>query len=449
MESSNKSKNFDSNSITPGTKFMDYLSKYIDWFIKKQITINPNWQNIEVVFSNEKDPGEGEHKIINYIRKFGSVHESYCIHGLDADLIMLALGTHIKKFYILREDLYDKQNDYFCINIGDVHEKLAEKLQWEDSKSYKFNEKRAINDFIFLCFIVGNDFLPHIPSIEIIQEGIELIIDIYKKVCVSYGHITFYNKNNDIQFVKSSMNIFLNTIGNNEKRNLENKLNKKKSFFKDIVLEKSSSQNEKGKWIVDIDLYKQNYMKKVFPENCDVKKICHEYLEGMQWVLSYYTKGVPNWEWYFKHHYAPPASILGLYIKNFKFPLYKNTIPTTPFQQLLSVLPPQSAGLIPKPLCNLLTDNYSPMKKFCPENIEIDLAGKRKEWEGIVLLPIVDFESVRQAYDEKLKYVKFSELKRNIFGNSFLYEKTDYVYRLNSYYGDIPNCNVKVKFIKL
>jgi 5'-3' exonuclease len=449
MESHNKSNNFDSNSITPGTKFMDYLSKYIDWFIKKQITINPNWQNIEVVFSNEKDPGEGEHKIINYIRKFGSVHESYCIHGLDADLIMLALGTHIKKFYILREDLYDKQNDYFCINIGDVHEKLAEKLQWEDSKGYKFNEKRAINDFIFLCFIVGNDFLPHIPSIEIIQEGIELIIDIYKKVCVSYGHITFYNKNNDIQFVKSSMNIFLNTIGNNEKKNLENKLNKKKSFFKDIVLEKSSSQNEKGKWVVDIDLYKQNYMKKVFPENCDVKKICHEYLEGMQWVLSYYTKGVPNWEWYFKHHYAPPASILGLYIKNFKFPLYKNTTPTTPFQQLLSVLPPQSSGLIPKPLCNLLTENESPMKKFCPENIEIDLSGKRKEWEGIVLLPIVDFESVRQAYDEKLKHVKFSELKRNIFGNSFLYEKTDYIYRLNCYYGDIPNCNVKVKFIKI
>ena len=29
-------KGFDSNNITPGTKFMDHLSKYIDWFIRKK-----------------------------------------------------------------------------------------------------------------------------------------------------------------------------------------------------------------------------------------------------------------------------------------------------------------------------------------------------------------------------------------------------------------------------
>ena len=41
--------------------------------------------------------------------------------------------------------------------------------------------------------MVGNDFLPHIPSIEIIEDGIELIFEIYNEICTSYGHITSYN----------------------------------------------------------------------------------------------------------------------------------------------------------------------------------------------------------------------------------------------------------------
>ena len=74
-------KQFDSNSLTPGTKFMHHLTKYIDWYVRKNISENPLWENIEVVFSNEKCPGEGEHKIINYIRFYGDPSDSYCIHG--------------------------------------------------------------------------------------------------------------------------------------------------------------------------------------------------------------------------------------------------------------------------------------------------------------------------------------------------------------------------------
>ena len=67
---------FDSNCITPGTKFMDYLSKYIDWYIRKAVSENPLWRDIDVVFSDEKSPGEGEHKIINYIRFYGNPTDS-------------------------------------------------------------------------------------------------------------------------------------------------------------------------------------------------------------------------------------------------------------------------------------------------------------------------------------------------------------------------------------
>jgi 5'-3' exoribonuclease 1 len=439
---------FDSNCITPGTKFMDYLSKYIDWYIRKNINNNEMWQKLEIIFSNEKAAGEGEHKAINYMRYNRNENETYCIHGLDADLIMLSLGTHLPKFYILREDMYDYTNEYFLINIGEVHDNLAELIRWSQCDN-EFNKINAINDFIFLCFMVGNDFLPHIPSIEIIENGLELILEVYKKVGKSYGHIT-ENINGKIKFRHRSLKFFLASIGQYEKENFEMKLQKKKSYFKDTILENSATQQNDGSWIVDIEKYKIEYQKACFPENYNIEKLAHEYLEGMQWVLSYYTTGVPNWKWVFLHHYGPPASILALYVDSFQFSNYSHTIPTTPFQQLLCVLPPKSANLLPEPLCNLLTNKNSVLKKYCPDDFHIDLAGKRKEWEGIVILPMVDFDLVRNVYMNFLDDISFTDKKRNVLGKTFLYEFNDKIsYEFFSYYGNITNCKVKTKFIDL
>jgi 5'-3' exonuclease len=171
MNKEDDDKGFDSNCITPGTKFMDYLSKYIDWFIRKKISEDPLWKDIEIVFSNEKNQGEGENKIISYIRNHGDKNESYIIHGLDADIIMLALGTELENIYVLRDDLYDPLNKYFIININDVSLQLGEIMRWTSEK-YSYDKKNAIDDFIFLCFMIGNDFLPHIPSLEILEGGI-------------------------------------------------------------------------------------------------------------------------------------------------------------------------------------------------------------------------------------------------------------------------------------
>jgi 5'-3' exonuclease len=439
---------FDSNSITPGTKFMDHLSKYIDWYIRKRITENRAWQEIQVIFSSEKASGEGEHKCIQFIRYYGNPSETYCINGMDADLIMLALASHMPKFYILREDMYNNDTEYFCIDIGATRKSLVERLEW-NSKDHAFVPRSAINDFVFLCFMVGNDFLPHIPSLEIIENGIELLIEVYKETCSSYGHITKTFAGGRVQFVPKSLGVFLGTIGHHEKENLENKLRSRSSYFEDKLLDSCSTQEE-TKWNVDIEKYKKEYVNAHFENPSDIKNICLQYLEGMQWVLSYYTRGVPNWRWNFQHHYAPPASVLASYMDEFSFPHYGRTIPSTPFQQLLCVLPPQSADLIPAPLCNYLTDDDSPLKKHCPHKLKIDLSGKRREWEGTVLLPMVDFELVRECCFKDLDNVDPRELRRNIRGRSFLYIQdttTDKTFR--SFYGDILNCAVKSVYIDL
>lgn len=80
------------------------------------------WQ---VILSDASVPGEGEHKLMEFIRKqrvcpgynpntryhersavVKSSHAlSHVIHGLDADLIMLGLATHEPHFSILREEV--------------------------------------------------------------------------------------------------------------------------------------------------------------------------------------------------------------------------------------------------------------------------------------------------------------------------------------------------------
>ena len=128
---------------------------------------------------------------------------------------------------------------------------------------YSFDENSAINDFIFLFFLVGNDFLPHIPSIEIIEDGIELILAVYKEVCISHGHIT-HTESGRVRFVQQPLQAFLGTIGHHEQENLEQKLQKKASFFPDPLLENCATQGERGKWKVDIDRYKELYLSTSF-----------------------------------------------------------------------------------------------------------------------------------------------------------------------------------------
>lgn len=445
---------FNSHSITPGTVFMDNLSKYIDWYIKKQISENPLWRNIEVIFSNEKVQCEGEGKIFSYIRKnLQHNNESSVLHGSDADLIMLSLGSHLDNFYILRDEIYDRSIKYLLINISEVSAQLSDMMKW-NSEKYEYNPMTAIDDFIFLCFMLGNDFLPHIPSLEIIENGVDIILNVYRDVCTFNGHITKNTKGN-ITFQKNSLKLFLEMISQYEKQILENKLKNKRLYFQDDLLESCADYNiEKGEYNLDIEKYRTEYIKKNFFNNEEIvekelKKIAHSYLEGLQFIITYYTNGVPNWEWSYKYYYAPPAIILAKYIDKFSVPKYEKTFPLLPFEQLLHVLPPSSSELLPWPLCNLFTDEASSLKEFYPEKFEIDLAGKKNDYQGILILPFVDINKIKTTYLEKKSLINFKDLKRNCAGKTFVYIYDSNVnYIVQSYFGNFYS-RVTVNFIDI
>lgn len=89
---------------------MTNLSHQLKYFINKKVTEDSNWRNIKVVLSGHEVPGEGEHKIMEYIRNTKAQEDynpnvRHCLYGLDADLIMLGLLSHDPHFALLREEV--------------------------------------------------------------------------------------------------------------------------------------------------------------------------------------------------------------------------------------------------------------------------------------------------------------------------------------------------------
>lgn len=222
---------FDSNCITPGTEFMDNLAKCLRYYIADRINNNPGWQNLTVILSDASVPGEGEHKIMDYIRRQRAQpnhdpNTHHCLCGADADLIMLGLATHEPYFTIIREEFKPNQvkpcglcnqpghevkdceglprerlgefdefaktslpaeeQQFIFIRLTVLREYLQRELTMA-SLPFQFSFERSIDDWVFMCFFVGNDFLPHLPSLEIREGAIDRLVEIYKNVVHKTG----------------------------------------------------------------------------------------------------------------------------------------------------------------------------------------------------------------------------------------------------------------------
>ena len=97
--------------ISVGTTFMKDLRVFLDYYISKTLQNNPKCHNLNIILSDSDVPGEGEHKIMEFIRSQRTQpgynpSQSHIIHGLDADLSMLALSSHEPNFSILVEQLF-------------------------------------------------------------------------------------------------------------------------------------------------------------------------------------------------------------------------------------------------------------------------------------------------------------------------------------------------------
>ncbi|PLN78154.1 XRN 5'-3' exonuclease N-terminus-domain-containing protein [Aspergillus taichungensis] len=216
-------KTWDSNVITPGTPFMDILAASLRYWIAYKLNTDPAWEKLKIIISDATVPGEGEHKIMEFVRSQRSAPDHdpntrHVIYGLDADLIMLGLATHEPHFRVLREDVFFQESKprtcricgqpghkaeecrgqakekngefdekgkgtalkpFIWLHVSILREYLAAEL-FVPHQKFPFNLERALDDWVFMCFFVGNDFLPHLPSLDIRENGIDTLIAIWR-----------------------------------------------------------------------------------------------------------------------------------------------------------------------------------------------------------------------------------------------------------------------------
>lgn len=194
---------FDSNCITPGTEFMVRLHKALQFFIQRQISTNEAWQHCQVILSGHDTPGEGEHKIMDYIRYMKSLPDydpntTHCLYGLDADLIMLGCVTHEAHISLLREEVkFGKQNTksncventrFFLLHLGILKEYLElEFSAVRDQVTFGYDMEKIVDDWILMSFLVGNDFVPQLPNLHIQNNALPTLYNAYMDVLPSMG----------------------------------------------------------------------------------------------------------------------------------------------------------------------------------------------------------------------------------------------------------------------
>ena len=353
---------WDSNCITPGTEFMIEL----DTFLKGDFTkaISQKYPKCTIIISGHEEAGEGEHKMMKYM-KAQKISEA-TIYGLDADLIMLSLISETK-IHLMRE-----------INPE------SPEFRYLDIETLKMSIEINVQDYIFMCFLLGNDFIPNIAFLKIKTNGIDILIQHYKK---TYQGLPLIQKNH-VNFT------------------LLLKIIESLSAIEDESMTNALASPHKN-W--RIDYYTHILNGDSAHSHTFIRKVSMNYIEGLLWTLNYYNNDKYDQHWFYQFDYAPCVSdiykylitmdqkILTQHLDN----LQKHSNELISIRaQMIMVLPPQSKLLVPENIRKLYDSLEYGCVHYFPIKFTVSTFMKSQAWEHIPVLPIINLKTIEQALVE-------------------------------------------------
>jgi len=443
LDKTNYNFNIDTNMITPGTKFMFKLSKAI----RKHLSESKLYDTINVIFSDASSPGEGEHKILSYIKSTTFEHDDkLVIYGLDGDLIMLSMIANKPHMYLLREAAqyggYSKEyfgHKYLFLDIDNLKDAIIDSFQSIASELIESKKPRFIVDYIFLCFILGNDFVPKIHWFSLYEGGHTRLLTAYFEI---YNHSEEHLINEDMTQINHFMlmDIF-QYLMNYEEKAIKSTMKKRRGYrmpIKDEMTERERQQLLTDYLPMmhlnveqDIDPYtynwKHRYYKLCFGFNGskeNISSVTEAYLKTLKWNLDYYFKGCTNWSWYYPFHYAPTAedifSTMETYnINNFKF---VKDEPIDCQSLLLMVLPYESRRYMTNDITRNLEANMDDILTYFPVDYGLNLPFHRYYYECSAIIPRFDY-SIIKSFIKKCKITE-EERERSIMNTEYVKKKT-------------------------
>jgi len=431
--------------ITPGTRFMEDLHQYLLKHYSKK-------SKIQYIYSSYHTAGEGEHKILQYIKANNT--NNCVIYGLDADLIFLSLASRKNNIYLLREESHfgcfrgkasktsveitspkaklsfnnKKVEKELFDPVLDVAQNLIYVSMDEAKKAYNTiihemldsdeHYETLHHDLIFICFLLGNDFLPHFPSIDIHSEGLDEIINSYVECLFAYKQTLITINENKIKINNDMFIDLLEKLGNKEDHYFKNIMPmyfenfRKRRFLGSSDCDRELWEFENLKKIKihdpiklgydDIDDYKFRYYEQHF-HTCEhqqefVEQLSYMYIEGIKWVSEYYFSKCTDWEWTLPYNHAPFISDIARTMRKLKINIndikFHDIKPIPIFCQLISVLHPDSKYLLPTSYQKIMND--SDIKDLFPKKFKIDTLYKTQYWQCDPILPYLDIDRIKK-----------------------------------------------------
>lgn len=421
---------FNPHSLSAGTKLLFQLDMWLKWWIRTKLEME--WKGLTVHFSGSRVPGEGEHKISNWIRTNSEVlsDDQIMMLGLDADLFMLLLSQHSDNLWLVRDDEYSNESQYkqfkerrhLLVSLNKLRTSLKEDLLCPTMPRY-MSEERVIDDFILMTFLVGNDFLPHSVLFEKLENGMNWMLDTYKAYLHSHRNsidvgLTNGNKINWTQFYQ-----YMEMLAKREQEFALVTASTQHDTFTNVTLQDCVYEG-----VVDLEQYKKAWYYKIKLDIEGSKRtlVARDYSVGLSWVYQYYSSGVPDWQYCYRHHYSPFISDVAKTAYR-PAPFVKN-MPTPPVLQLMCILPKSSLGL----LQSVYAEECEQLPYPDPALIKIDYEGVWAEYQGVYLLPEADFEQFKRIYDD----IQPGNRDKLDTESVMWYDKTIPTYKLKTSFGE-------------
>jgi len=470
--------------ITPGTEFMHKLHNRIRMHYDKKSKVS---KRLTYAYSSYMTPGEGEHKILQHIKKHIKIGAPIVIYGLDADLIFLAMSSQYPNIHLLREadQINQDKADENPSNVAELMlyldidaTKHAINLQFngeldkfaqinDDPFAVQTDKKDIdiahrfdfINDYIFICYFLGNDFLPHLPSIDIKINGMTSVIDAYISVVQKKADTMIKIINNKVhidavflyEFIKlladqegyyfqSILPDHMNRMRNRrcyetEKykidvwyvENLFSTLDKKGNLSK--LRLKDPIRLGQSDWKYR---YYEHYFHTDYRQQEMIDRICENYVDGLYWVAKYYFEECPTWRWQYKYPNAPFLSDLAAYLQKIVKPnTHRSTGSTSSsniiefnvgfdvefdfepqvdmYTQLVSVIPQRHSHILPSNLRCLSSSADSEVIDMYPITYPLDMAGKTILYKCLPHVPYLDIERVEKAIQHAVHQTPYTK----------------------------------------
>ena len=268
-----------------------------------------------------------------------------------------------------------------------------------------------------MCFLLGNDFLPHFPVLNLRNHGLERLMRIYKNV-IAIKHNEYIIKP-DMTIHWRNFKLLVSKLADHEHSFLLDEYKCRERY--DKKLWKLDTQKERDYAFQSIPLiertdehyicptepfWERRYYKSLLycdDDNHNIQKICNNFMEGIEWTLKYYCGECPNWKWCYNYHYPPLLTHLKLYLPDFSMDFIKhNSDSFSHHVQLAFVMPPRRWDLLPLNVRDYLMRNHI---NIFNHEISFKWAFCKYFWEAHVQCITITLEML-EVWDREFKTLR-------------------------------------------